>query len=140
MSVLLDTGVLFAFLNADDERHADARRIIAAIAEGRHGSPYVSDHVVNELFTLIRAKTRNPHLETAAKRLLPLPQPELPNLRIVSLGHERIPDLVAAFERGRDLGITFTDASHLVLMETLGIDYLATFDRRLQALARNVPA
>ena len=139
MSVLLDTGVLFAFLNGDDERHPEARRIIAAVAEGRHGSPFVSDLVVHELFSLIRAKTRNPHLETAAKRLLPLPTPELPNLRIVSLGHERLPDLVAAFERRRDLGITVTDASHLVLMDLLGIDYLATFDRRLQALARNVP-
>ena len=39
MTVLLNTAVIFAFLNADDVRHNDAVELVTRIAEGTLGSP-----------------------------------------------------------------------------------------------------
>ena len=135
MSVLLDTGVLFAFLNAEDDLHARAVRWMQAVGEGRHGAPYVSDFVVAELFTLIRIRTRNAKLERAARSLLPLPEPALPGLRLLAVGPERLQAVADLYDQHRDRALSFTDASLLVLRTAYGLDRIATFDRRLAGLA-----
>lgn len=138
MSVLLDTGVIFSFLNRDDERHTAARRLMAGLATGKWGTAFVSEYVVDELFTLIRSRTKNQALEAAAKRLLPLPRAALEGLRILPVGPERLMETFAVFERHRDQGLSFTDSSLLVLLDAFGLDRLATFDVRLAALAPSV--
>lgn len=140
MTVLLDTGVLFAFLNRDDERHPEARRLLGALAKGTWGSSFVSEYVVDELFTLIRARTRSRKLEEAARSLLPLPTPALVGLRILPVGPERVPAILEVFQRHRERGVSFTDASLLVTLEAFGLDRLVTFDERLAALAPGLPA
>ncbi|MBI4392453.1 MAG: type II toxin-antitoxin system VapC family toxin [Euryarchaeota archaeon] len=139
MSLLIDTGVLFAFLNNDDARHGQAVGAIERIARGEWGTPLVSDYVVDELFTLIRARTGNPDLETAAKRLLPFPKPMLPRLQLVPVGPRHLDATLALFLRHRTRRLSFTDASILALMPELGIETLATFDDGFDGLAEIVP-
>lgn len=86
MTVLLDTGVVFAFLNADDERHATAVELVSRIARREFGQPFVTDHVIDELFVLVRVRTRSAALEESLRRFLPLPSPALRDLKAVSLG------------------------------------------------------
>lgn len=138
MSILLDTGVLFAFLNADDERHVAARDLLKRVAASEWGAPFVNEYVVDELFTLIRARTRSKKLEGAAKRLLPLPTPALAGLRILPVGPERLAATLGVFELHHKEGLSFTDASLLVVLDSFGLDRLATFDQRLAALAPTV--
>lgn len=134
MSVLLDTGVLFASLNRDDEGHEKARNLLTRIARKELGVPYVTAHVVDELFVLIRSRTGSPDLEEAARRLLPLPAPALKGLTAVSLGPALLEPAWQVFRKYRDQKLSFTDASQIVTMRELHIKWLATFDARLQKL------
>lgn len=134
MTVLLDTGVVFAFLNADDTRHSEAVRLMTRIARREFGAPLINDHAVDELFVLVRVRTGSSELEEAARRFLPLPTPLLRGLSMVSLGTSLIAPAWEVFRRYRDLGLSFTDAGLIVTMQELRIEQLATFDRRLSRL------
>lgn len=137
MTVLLDTGVVFAFLNADDVRHAEAEDLVSRIARREFGQPFVTDHVVDELFVLVRSRTRSRTLEESLSRFLPLPSPALRGLTPISLGIGVLEPTWQIFRRFRDQGLSFTDASLIVTMRELNLDRLATFDHRL---ARLVPS
>jgi predicted nucleic acid-binding protein len=134
MSVLFDTGVLYAFLNDDDPLHDRAVALMERIQAKEFGAPFVTDLVVAELFNLIRARRGPLRLERAARRLLPMPQTALPGLSPISLGTAVLERAWATFERYRDQGLSFTDATLVVTLQELRIDALATFDGRLAAI------
>lgn len=131
MGVLLDSGFIFAFLNADDAGHEEADRVMSRVAAKEFGAPFVSDLVVDELFTLIRGRTGSAALEEAARRFLPLPSPALRGLAVVSFGPELLVPAWEVFRQFRDQPLSFTDAALVVTMRDLGIERLATLDRRL---------
>lgn len=135
MTILLDTGVIFAFLNEDDELHGEAKDMFLRIAHGELGAPMVSDWVIAELLNLIRSRNLNPELEEAAKRLLPIPEATVTTLRLVTLAPSQLEAVWRTFEKHRARRLSFTDASLLVLQAVFGIDRLATFDAKLAALA-----
>jgi predicted nucleic acid-binding protein len=134
MSVLLDTGLIFAYLNRQDAGHREARALMLRIARKEFGAPFVSDHVIDELFVLIRVRTGSAALEEAAHRFLPLPSPALKGLAAVSLGTGLLGPTWEVFRKYRDQGISFTDASLIVTMREMGIERLATLDSRLGKL------
>lgn len=139
LSVLIDTGILYAFLNRQDPGHAVATDLLRGIAAGDLGSPVVSEHVVDELFTLIRHRKAPRAVEEAACTLLPLDGPSALRLRIVVLGAAGLPPALELYRRHRDRALSFTDATHLVLMRRLAIDRLATLDQGLRGLVPIVP-
>lgn len=131
MTVLLDTGVVFAFLHANDARHVEAVELISRTAKREFGQAFITDHVVDELFVLARARTRSPALEDALRRFLPMPKPALRDLAAVSLGAAFLLPTWEVFRQFRDEGLSFTDASLIVTLRELKLDCLATFDERL---------
>lgn len=134
MSVLLDTGLIFAYLNRQDARHSEAKELIERIARKEFGQPFVTDHVIDELFVLIRVRTGSSTLEDSARRLLPMPAPALKGLASISLGTTLLIPAWEVFHKYRDQGISFTDASLIVTMRERSIGRLATFDDRLRKL------
>lgn len=134
MTVLVDTGVLYAFLDKRDARHGDAVELVARLGAGQWGRAYVSDHIVGELLTLVRARSKNPRDERAARALLPLPESSLPGLGLLPVGPTHLAASVVAFERHRDRDLSFADASSLALMAAHEIGRLATFDKGFAGL------
>ncbi|MBW3581814.1 MAG: PIN domain-containing protein [Euryarchaeota archaeon] len=135
MSLLLDTSVLFAFLNQDDADHARAKEFLLAVSEGALGTPVVTDLIIAELHNLARACKMAPAFEEAARDLLS--GSTLPLLGLVrrEVGIARFDRIMEVFLKYRDARVSFTDASLLVMQQDESIDLLATFDRRLGALA-----
>jgi len=135
VTVLLDTGLIFAHLHREDARHEEARRLLRKVGRKEFGAPFVTDHVIDELFVLVRARTRSAALEEAARRWLPLPTPALNGLRALSLGTDLLERCWETFRKYRDQRLSFTDAALLVTMGEHDIGWLATFDERLRKLA-----
>jgi predicted nucleic acid-binding protein len=131
VTVLLDTGVVFAFLHANDDRHSEAVDLISRTAQKEFGQPFVTDHVIEELFILARARTRSAALEESLRRFLPMPNPALRGLAAISLGTAFLLPTWEVFRQYRDQGLSFTDASLIVALRELKLDTLATFDERL---------
>ncbi len=135
MTVLLDTGVVFAFLHANDARHSEALDLVTRIARKEFGQPFVTDHIIDELFVLARTRTRSAALEESLRRFLPMQTPALRGLAAVSLGTSLLSPAWDVFRQYRDQGISFTDASLIVTLRELKLDRLATFDERLGRIA-----
>lgn len=139
MSILLDTGILYAFLNTQDPRHEQAVDILHRVGSGEWGSPVISEHVIDELFTLIRHRKRSQEVEDAARHLLPLEGHSSMRLRIAMVGPAGLPPAAELYRRHRDRRLSFTDATHIVLMKRLPVDLLATFDKGFHGLVPVMP-
>lgn len=59
MTVLVDTGVLYADHDRDATRHEAASDALEAIYDGEFGHPYISDYVYDEAVTLTQRRTNS---------------------------------------------------------------------------------
>jgi predicted nucleic acid-binding protein len=57
MTILIDTGVVYADHDTDATRHDAASRALDAVYDGEFGHPYLTDYVFDEAITLTRKRT-----------------------------------------------------------------------------------
>lgn len=124
MSVVLDTGVLYAHHDTDAPRHETAQAAMRAVAEGAYGRPYVTDHIYDETVTLTQARTGRHEDATLVGRHLR----DGDLFRLVVCDRTLFESAVAVFERYDDHGLSFTDATTIALLEDRGIDHVLAFD------------
>lgn len=120
MSILLDTGIVYAYYDRDDAWHARAR----AVVEGAASGLILPAPVIPEVDYLLGHR-----LGVRSQRML---------YSAITDGYYLVADLpsegyarVAALNRQfGDLGLGFVDAAVVALAETLGLRRIATADRR----------
>ena len=136
MTVLVDTGVLYADHDTDATRHEAAREALGAVYDGEFGQPYVSDYIFDEALTLTRTRTDS---HSAAMGLCN-------RLR----GHDSFPsvydnlqvsaavftDAIGVFERYDDQSLSFTDATSVALVERHDLDGILSFDDDFDGLVQ----
>ena len=140
MSLLVDTGVLYAHHDSRTDRHEDGRAAVRTIATGTHGQPYVSDYVFDEAVTLTRSRTGS---HGAARGMCDrmLGNDPFPDLyRMLHVTESVFEEAVEAFERFDDQPLSFTDATTVALVEhhdhvVAGLDAGAPVDQRLGVLS-----
>jgi len=128
MSVLVDTGVLYADHDSDASRHEPARRALEAVYDGEFGQPYVSDYIFDEAVTLTqrRAGTFQP-AKRIGDRLRGVGDfPRVYDLLWVSPAV--FSDAVELFEQYDDQELSFTDATTVALVNRHDIDAVLSFD------------
>jgi uncharacterized protein len=120
MSVLLDTGLVYAYYDRSDRWHARAR----AVLEGEQGGLILPAPVIPEVDHLLArrlgAKSRLTFyaaLVEGSYLVVDLPRE----------GYARVADLNRRFD---DLELGFVDAAIVAIGEALGIRRIATTDRR----------
>ncbi len=127
MTVLIDTGVLYADHDTDAERHEAARDVLDLVYDGTFGQPYISDYIYDETVTLTLRRGSFEAAKQVGERLRGVdPYPETYNLLRVSDG--RFADAIDVFEQYDDQRLSFTDATTVALSQHYGIDYVLTFD------------
>lgn len=141
MSVLLDTGVLYADHDTDATRHEEAMAALERVYDGEFGQPYVSEYVYDESVTL--ALRRSGSFDAAAalgERLRgadPYPDP----FELLYLTPSGFDDAVSTFERYDDQQLSFTDAVQIAQYERMDVDTVLTFDDDFEGLVdRTSPA
>lgn len=60
LAIFLDTSFLIAYYNEKDQNHSKASNIAGRIENGDYGYVYASDYVLDEFFTYMQKKHRNP--------------------------------------------------------------------------------
>ena len=128
MTVLVDTGVLYADHDTDASRHESAAAALEAVYDGQLGQPLVSDYVYDEAVTLTRVRSGS---FEAAKRLgLRIrgfdPFPEA--YELVHVDATVFSEAVETFERYDDQGLSFTDAATVALSRTHDVASVLSFD------------
>jgi predicted nucleic acid-binding protein len=128
MTVLVDTGVLYADHDRDATRHEAASDALEAVYDGEFGHPYISDYVYDEAVTLTQRRTNSVDAATRlGKRLRGVGQ--YPT--VYALEHVTVAVFQAAvttFERYDDQALSFTDATIIALLDRLDLDRIMSFD------------
>ena len=128
MSIFIDTGVFYAHHDADAERHETAVELINAILDGRHGQPYTSDYVLDEVVTLTRARTGSvADADTIANRICGTdPYPEI--VELIYTTQQSVSSSLHTFRQYDDHNLSFTDGMSIALCDRRDIDSIASFD------------
>ena len=120
MSVLLDTGIVYAYYDRSDAWHARARTLIETEQRGLVLPAPVVPEVDHLLGSRLGAKGRLAFYAGIVEGyylVADVPRPAYP----------RIADINRQFE---DLNLGFVDAAIVALAESLGLSRVATTDRR----------
>jgi len=128
MTVLIDTGVLYAEHDTDAARHEMAVDAIEAVYDGELGQPFISDYVFDEAITLTRRRTGS---FASAKQLSDRlrGRNEYPHVfEMEYVTASVFSDAVTVFEQYDDQQLSFTDATIVALAEQHDIDHVLSFD------------
>ena len=130
MTRILDTSVLLASLDADENHHAACDKLVAA---GGHG---VCAHALAETFSILTGGRQGRRLNPGLVARL-IEQSVLPFVQLHSMSG---PDLMAALHECEQRGVrggAVYDWLHLATARQAGADVLYTLDTRdFQALAQ----
>jgi uncharacterized protein len=130
VTVVVDTGVLYAYYDADDRWHAAARALLSAEA-GRLVVPAPvlpeADHLLGRRLGAEARQALYRGIVNGHYFVLDLPRG----------GYERVLELNDTYA---DLGLGFVDAAVVAIAEELGLGRIATTDRRhFPAIAAKLP-
>jgi predicted nucleic acid-binding protein len=127
MTVIVDTGVLYADHDTDASRHEAATRAVEAIYDGEFGQPYVSDYIYDEAVTLTLKRSDVEAAKLLRKRIRGVDSYPT-TYEMCSISAAVFADAVSIFERYDDQQLSFTDASTIALCERHAIDAVVSFD------------
>lgn len=127
MTLLLDTGIVYAYYDRSDRWHGAAVELLAA----ERGGLLLPAPVVPEVDHLLAAR-----LGSGARRLFYRGLLETSYL-LVDLAQERLSRVFEIEAQFADLDLGFVDSAIVALAETLDVPRVATADRRhFEPLAR----
>lgn len=128
MTVLVDTGVLYAEHDLDASRHDAASTALEAVYDGEFGQPYVSDYIYDEAvtLTLMRGGSFPPAKHLGEKLRGAAAYPQVYELLRVSAAV--FADAVEIFEQYDDQALSFTDATTVALCRRHDLDTVMSFD------------
>lgn len=128
MSVLVDTGVLYAEYDTDASRHEQAANALEAVYDAEFGQPYVSDYIYDEAVTLTLVRGKSfPAAKELGKRLRGA-DPYSSAYEILRVSSSVFNDAVERFERYHDQELSFTDATSVALCDHHDIETVLSFD------------
>lgn len=136
MSVLVDTGVLFALFHVRDEHHQRALRLMDDIRARVLGRACTTTFVVDEFMSLCQRKGASHDQALRALALVGLSpgQGGGPVVELLEVTIDELPFSIKAHERLRSRGLSFTDCTHLATMRRHRLEQLATFDSDFDGL------
>ncbi|MFB6359767.1 MAG: type II toxin-antitoxin system VapC family toxin [Halobacteriales archaeon] len=138
MTVLVDTGVLYADHDTDATRHEAASTALEAVYDGEFGHPYVSDYVFDEAITLTRSRTGS---YDPAKRLSDRLRGQDPYPRVyelIQVTSAVFEDALTTFHRYNDHALSFTDATSVAFIERHDLDGILSFDDDFDGLVDRI--
>ncbi|ELY61103.1 type II toxin-antitoxin system VapC family toxin [Natronolimnohabitans innermongolicus] len=138
MTILVDTGVLYADHDFDASRHDAASTVLNVIYDGEFGQPYVSDYIYDEAVTLTlrRSGSFEPAKQLGEKLRGAGSYPKAYEMLRVSAAV--FADTVDIFERYDDQALSFTDAASVALCQRHDIDSIVSFDDDFDGIVNRV--
>lgn len=138
MTVLVDTGVLYADHDTDASRHEDASDALETVYDGELGAAYVSDYVYDETVTLTLKRTGSFSAAKRVGRRLRGDDPYPPVYEMLRVSNAGFTDSVKVFERYDDQGLSFTDATTVALCDRHDIEAVLSFDDDFDGLVDRI--
>jgi predicted nucleic acid-binding protein len=120
VTVVLDTGVLYAYYDADDRWHQPSRDLVASEA----GGLVVPSPILPELDHLLGRRLGSEAQRTLYRGIVD------GHFFVVDLPRDGYQRVLELNEKYVELGLGFVDAAVIAVAEELGLGRIATTDRR----------
>lgn len=126
MTVIVDTGVFFAFYSLKDRYHLDSLALIVHLIEGKWGRAFITNHILDETLNILKYKlsykTANAFIEVFIDRDL---------IKVLYTDREIEEEALRIFKENISRkGFSYTDAITVAVIREYGINYLLTYDER----------
>ena len=132
MTIIIDAGVFFAYFDKKDNHHFDSAALLYHCLEGRFGTSFTTDYVVLETTLLIQRKLG----EDVCLSFLDFLRDG--GLRTIAMGEEHYEHSVETFRQNFPR-FSLCDSATIVLMNSFGIQNLASYDERsFEGLAQDI--
>ena len=136
--IFLDSGFLYSYMNEDDKNHKNTLPIMKSALTGEYGKIIISNYIVDETLTLARVRTGNCECSKEIQQLLKNKKGKRNIFFEVLIDRTLIDSTESLFEKFCEKGLSFTDCSILAVIESLHIDFLASFDSGFKGLVNNL--
>jgi len=128
MTVLVDTGVLYADHDTDATRHEKAADALDAVYDNQLGQPYVSDYIYDEAITLTLKRSGSHAAATTLGQRIRGVDSFPSTYEWLRVSAAVFTDAIEVFERFDDQRLSFTDATTVALARRYDIDHVLSFD------------
>jgi hypothetical protein len=122
--IFLDASFIVAYVNAKDQNHRRAVEMAKEVDSGIHGPQVVSEYILDEVVTVLLARTKNYELTVSTGRTLR-------RYIFIKSDEALLEKTWQIFSAQKEPYISFTDCNTIAICEREGIAKLATFDEKL---------
>ncbi|MFW6153453.1 MAG: type II toxin-antitoxin system VapC family toxin [Halobacteriota archaeon] len=134
MTVLVDTGVIYAEHDRDATHHESAGRALEAVFAGTYGQPYLSDYIIDECLTLTHARSTSFEPVATLIKKLTGRDPFPPVYDVLFVSRDGFFDSLDVLQRFADQQLSFTDATIISLVNEHDIDAVVSYDDGFQGV------
>ncbi|MFC3956974.1 type II toxin-antitoxin system VapC family toxin [Halovivax cerinus] len=134
MSIIVDTGVIYADHDRDATRHDVASDALDRVYDGALGQPVVSTYIYGEAVTLTDALSSRPAAAIALGKRLRGAGSYPSAFELCPVTDAEFDDAVTAFEQYTDQGLSFTDATIVAQVRRRSLDGVLSFDTDFDGL------
>ena len=138
MSLLVDTGVIYAAHDTDATRHDAATAALDGVYDGNYGQPYVSDFVYDEVVTLTLERSNSWEVARDVGRKLRGAGSYPSAYNLLRISAAVFADAVDVFEQYDDQRLSFTDATTIAVLHRHDIDAVLSFDDDFDGLVDRI--
>ncbi len=122
--IFLDASFIVAYVNSKDQNHERAAEIAKEIDAGLHGPQVVSEYILDEVMTVLLARTKDYALAVSTGKTLR-------KYIFIRSDEDLLEKTWETFSNQRKPYISFADCSTIAICESVRIAKLATFDQKL---------
>lgn len=123
--LFLDTTILVGAADARDECHEDGKAVLKAVATGKPGTAFTSEYVLDETLTILASKRGVGAAKAVefVRRVM-----SSPRVKVLGVDTDEFFQTLSGFTRHGALGLSFTDAVSITLMEGQGCKVICSHD------------
>ncbi len=126
MTVIVDTGVFFAYYSLRDKHHLDSIALIVHLVEGKWGRAYITSHILDETLNILKYRLSP---ETSRAFLEAFIDNEV--VRVIYPDEKLELKALDLFRKNISRkGFSYTDALTVAVVRELKISYLLSYDAR----------
>ena len=133
MPTILDTCFILALFNKKDINHKKAQKILNILQQPNYGRLYITDYILDETLTTIWVRTHRKDLVVEIYSLLQ----DQSFVAIQYLDQSKLETAWNIWNQYADWPkkpLSFTDATIIAVMKSLGIQYLVSFDSEFNGI------
>ena len=122
--IIIDTGIIAAFYNKNDENHERAVFLLDNLRKGKYGTGILSDYVLDETVTLLYVRSKRKEIAIHAGEIIISEKLG----KFFPMSYELIIKTWERFQNLVERGLSFTDCSLITISDYLDCNDILSFD------------